>query len=72
MPRRLDIYDEDFSHPQAEERVFGKVQADPQMYAEHTSLQYALKKYLLGGKRVGMGMGIAHRALIEEAGGSTE
>ena len=66
------IYDEDFSHPQAEERVFGKVQADPQMYAEHTSLQCALKKYLLGGKRVGMGMGIAHRALIEEAGGSTE
>lgn len=66
------IYNEDFSFPQAEQRVFGNVQADPQQYTEYTSLQRALKKYLLAGKRIGMGMGIAYRALVEDTGGPDE
>ncbi len=43
IPAFFTIYSEDFSFPQAEQRVFGSVQADPQRYTEHTSLQRALK-----------------------------
>ena len=66
--RFFAIYSEDFSFPQAEQRVFGSVQADPQRYTERTSLQRALKKYLLAGNHVGMGMGVAQRVSIEAVG----
>lgn len=66
--RFFTIYSEDFSFPQAEQRVFGSVQADPQRYTERTSLQRALKKYLLAGNHVGMGMGVAQRVSIEAVG----
>ena len=66
--RFFTIYSEDFSFPQAEQRVFGSVQADPQRYTERTSLQRALKKYLLAGNHVGMGMGVAQRGSIEAVG----
>lgn len=53
------VYGEDFSFPQAEQRVFGCILADPQQYPARTSLQRALKQHLLAGNRIGMGMGIA-------------
>lgn len=66
------IYSEDFLFPQAEQRVFGIIQADPQRYSEHTKLQRALKKHLLAGNHVGMGMGIAQRASVESGKKTTE
>lgn len=43
---------------QAEERVFGNIQENKNSYPENTSLQRALKKYLLTGKNPGVGYGI--------------
>ena len=57
------VYDEDFPIRQAEERVFGTVEQDPREYPENTSLQRALKTYLLEGKCVGMGKGIRRTAV---------
>ena len=57
------VYDEDFPIRQAEERVFGTVEQDPREYPENTSLQRALKNYLLEGKCVGMGKGIRRTAV---------
>lgn len=56
----FDVYDEDFSFPQAEQRVFGCILSDPAQYDVHTSLQRALKRYLMCGNRVGMGLGLMH------------
>ncbi|HIV91638.1 MAG TPA: DUF5596 domain-containing protein [Candidatus Eisenbergiella stercoravium] len=43
---------------QAEERVFGKFLADKNKYPEKTSLQRAMKAYLLNHNRVGSGTGV--------------
>lgn len=42
---------------QAEERVFGEVLSDKSQYAEKTSLQRSMKKYLLSNKKIGAGLG---------------
>ena len=54
----FQVYDEDFSYRQAEERVFGRIGEHPEEYPERTSLQKALKQYLLAGKKVGLGKGV--------------
>lgn len=43
---------------QAEERVFGHLEENPEAYPEGTSLQKKMKASLLAGKRFGMGRGI--------------
>lgn len=60
----FDIYSLDASSRQAEERVFGRVEEKPDRYPERTSLQKALKRYLLEGGRVGSGYGaVLYRTL---------
>lgn len=54
----FEIYAEDFEFRQAEERVFGEIREDARAYPENTGLQRALKRFLLGGGRVGMGRGV--------------
>ena len=44
---------------QAEQRVFGAIREQKEEYPEHTSLQRALKKYVLDGKEPGMGQGLS-------------
>jgi len=44
---------------QAEERVFGQLCDDPADYPENTRLQRSMKQYLLTGKPIHMGSGIA-------------
>lgn len=56
------VYDEDFASRQAEERVFGDILEDISAYPESTGLQKALKQFLLGGGRVGMGSGVIARS----------
>lgn len=53
----FSVYEEDFSFRQAEERVFGEIRDDIASYPETTSLQRNLKRYLLAGGRVSMGLG---------------
>ncbi len=60
--RLFDIYAEDFSFAQAEERVFGAILPEPAAYPENTSLQRNLKNFLLAGNKVGRGMGILSEA----------
>lgn len=55
---QFQVYDEDFSFRQAEERVFGAILEDRSQYPEMTSLQQALKKLLLAGGEIGMGCGM--------------
>ena len=45
---------------QAEERVFGFLADNADIYPENTSLQKSIKRYILEGKSVGMGAGIRH------------
>lgn len=52
------IYKTDNEERQAEERVFGFLSDDPNNYPEATSLQKAVKQYLLDGKVVEMGAGL--------------
>ncbi len=58
---RFDV--QKVTHPflQAEERVFGEIREDKTSYPEDTSLQRALKLYVLDGKEPGMGYGIIKR-----------
>lgn len=51
------VYEEDFSFRQAEERVFGEIRDAIAAYPETTSLQRNLKRYLMAGGRVSMGLG---------------
>lgn len=53
----FEIYGLDTESQQAEERVFGRVEDCPDRYPEHTTLQKALKRYLLEGGRVGSAYG---------------
>lgn len=55
--RLFHVYAHNDAH-QAEERVFGSVLDDPALYPAHTSLQKALKAYLLSGGKVGAGAGV--------------
>lgn len=43
---------------EAERRIYGRVSEDPAEYPESTSLQRKAKEYMLGGKRLGSGVGI--------------
>lgn len=52
------VYHTDHEERQAEERVFGHLSDDPRKYPENTSLQKALKRYLLRGNEISMGAGI--------------
>ena len=52
------IYKTDNEERQAEERVFGFLSNDPNYYPENTSLQKAVKRYMLDGNVVMMGAGI--------------
>lgn len=52
------VYKTDNEERQAEERVFGFLSDDPHKYPESTSLQKAVKQYMLEGKIVEMGAGV--------------
>lgn len=54
----FQIVAEDFETREAEERIFGEVEMNPEDYAEDTSLQRAAKKYLVSGGKLGSGLGI--------------
>ena len=54
----FDVVDTDQQERQAEERVFGFVSDDPAAYPGHTSLQRAMKDYLLRGGALSMGQGL--------------
>lgn len=54
----FEIVEVDEDSLQAEERVFGEVLSDKGQYAEKTSLQRGMKKYLLHNKKVGAGVGV--------------
>lgn len=56
--KRFRIIKVDGEARQAEERVFGEIREDKNSYPENTSLQKALKKYVLTGKNPGVGYGI--------------
>ncbi|MBO4938948.1 MAG: DUF5596 domain-containing protein [Oscillospiraceae bacterium] len=63
--KRFELYGT-LPERQAEERVFGKLQADPACYPEDTSLQRSMKQYLMAGKQVDMGCGIIRCRNVEE------
>lgn len=52
------IFRTDNEERQAEDRVFGFLSDDPHNYPENTSLQKAVKRYMLDGKEVMMGAGV--------------
>lgn len=52
------IYSLDIESREAEERVFLKLQDDPQLYEETTTLQKELKYYLIRGKKIGSAYGV--------------
>ena len=56
--QQFTVYGEDYEERQAEARVFGLLSDRYEDYPEKTSLQRALKKALLEGETVGMGLGI--------------
>lgn len=58
----FQIVAEDFETREAEERIFGEVEMNPEDYAEDTSLQRAAKKYLVSGGKLGSGLGIWEKA----------
>lgn len=53
----FSVYEVD-QERQAEERVFGRIEENPETYPEKTSLQKKMKASLLAGKSFGMGQGI--------------
>ena len=54
----FQIYDLDMDSREAEERVYNKLEDNPEMYDETTSLQKVIKGYLLEGYKIGKGFGI--------------
>lgn len=56
--RSFDVYKTDLTAKQAEERIFGKVCADPSLYETKTTLQHNARIYLLAGRPLGFGYGI--------------
>ena len=59
--KRFVIQEVDKNARQAEERVFGEVRENKESYPEYTSLQRALKKYVLAGNNPGVAFGILVR-----------
>lgn len=59
--KRFHIYSVNREIRQAEERVFGEILEDKSSYPENTSLQRALKKYVLTGQNPGVGFGTINR-----------
>lgn len=59
--RRFELQNIIYPFRQAEERVFGEIRTDKESYPENTSLQRAVKNFVLTGEDVGIGYGIAHR-----------
>lgn len=57
----FQLLETDFNEREAEWRIFGKMESDPQNYPEETSLQRNAKKYLLSGRKLGNGLGILKR-----------
>ena len=57
----FQLAETDFNEREAEWRIFGKTESDPQNYPEETSLQKNAKKYLLSGRKLGNGLGILKR-----------
>ncbi len=53
----FEILELDTTSREAEERVFHKLQDDPEHYPETTSLQRTLKHYLLSGRQPGSALG---------------
>lgn len=53
----FSVYEVD-QERQAEERVFGRLEENPEAYPEETSLQKKMKASLLSGKSYGMGRGV--------------
>lgn len=60
--KRFQIQKVDQEIHQAEERVFGEVRKDKGAYPEDTSLQRALKQYVMAGKNPGVGFGVIARS----------
>lgn len=58
---RFEVQDIVYPFRQAEERVFGEIRTDKENYPENTSLQKAVKKFVLTGDDIGMGYGILYR-----------
>lgn len=56
--RLFEIYEVDEASRQAEERIFGALQADPAAYDAITGLQRRAKAYLAAGGKLGAGLGI--------------
>ena len=54
----FQIVDIDFADQEAEWRIFGKVEENPEKYPENTTLQKRAKQYLLSGKKLGNGLGV--------------
>ena len=54
----FQIVDIDFAENEAEWRIFGKVEENPEKYPENTTLQKRAKQYLLSGKKLGNGLGV--------------
>lgn len=63
--RRFQVY-ATIPAPQAEERVFGKVLADPAQYPEDTTLRRNMKQYILSGKTVDMACGVIRCKGLED------
>lgn len=56
--KQFTILEVDHEDREAEWRIFGKVQNNPSLYEEHTSLQKRAKTHLLEGKKMGTGIGV--------------
>lgn len=54
----FEIVDYDYNIREGEERIFGRLQENPELYAEETSLQRKAKEYLMQGRKLGSGLGI--------------
>lgn len=63
--KRFQITRVDREARQAEEKVFGEIREDKSSYPENTSLQRALKRYLLTGKNPGIGFGVIPRHRVK-------
>ena len=59
--KRFQIQKVNMHVRQAEERVFGEIREEKETYPERTSLQRALKDYILSGKNPGVGFGVIDR-----------
>lgn len=59
--KRFEIIKVSYDFPLAERRVYGLVQEGKSKYPEDTRLRRNLKKYLLDGKEIGIGLGVMKR-----------